>query len=72
MGWASALAIQQQKKHPYTSRMWMAYLRVGSGYKTRVEQDMFVVPDRVSFEVGDRAARLFKNAVRCAWHCPQQ
>jgi hypothetical protein len=41
------------------------YSRVGSGYKSRVQQDVFVIPDRVSFEVGDRAARLFKNAVRC-------
>jgi hypothetical protein len=27
---------------------------VGSGYKTRVQQEVFVVPDRISFEVGAR------------------
>src|ERR1700733_4946517 len=40
-------------------------LKVGSGNKSGVQQDVFVVPDRVSFKIGDRAARLFKNALGC-------
>ena len=31
----------------------VGYSRVGSGYKRRVQQGLFVVPDRVSFKVGD-------------------
>src|ERR1700733_11255644 len=45
------------------SKVTLAYSRVGSGYKTRVQQDLFVVPDRVSSKVDDRAARFFKNAL---------
>src|SRR5271156_681637 len=42
----------------------MVYSRVGSGNKPRFQQDLLVVPDRFSFKVGNRAARLFKNALR--------
>ena len=42
----------------------LKHSRPGPGYKTRVPQDVFVVLDGVAFEVGDRAARFFQDAVR--------